>query len=62
MINLNLTIEECNIVLRSLGKQSFEEVAALVSKIKTQGDAQITEMEARAAANPDVVTDVLPTE
>lgn len=61
MINLNLTIDECNMILRSLGKQSFDEVAGLVSKIKAQGDAQIAEMEAQAAANPAVVTDV-PTE
>jgi hypothetical protein len=61
MINLNLTIDECNVILRSLGKQSFDEVAGLVGKIKAQGDAQIAEMEAAAAANPAVVTDV-PTE
>jgi hypothetical protein len=65
MINLNLTIDECNVILRSLGKGSFDEVAGLVSKIKAQGDAQIADMEkqaaAEAAANPAVVTDV-PTE
>lgn len=61
MINLNLTIDECNAILRSLGKGSFDEVAGLINKIKTQGEAQIAEMEKQAAANPDVVTDV-PTE
>jgi len=61
MINLNLTIDECNVILRSLGKQSFDEVAGLINKIKAQGDEQIADMEKQAAANPDVVTDV-PTE
>jgi hypothetical protein len=61
MINLNLTIDECNVILRSLGKGSFDEVAGLINKIKSQGDVQIAEMEKQAAANPEVVTDV-PTE
>jgi hypothetical protein len=62
MINLNLSIDECNVILRSLGKGSFEEVAGLINKIKSQGEAQIAEMEQKAmAADPNVITDV-PTE
>jgi hypothetical protein len=40
-INLTLTVNETNMILRSLGKHPFEEVAALIQKIKTQGEKQI---------------------
>jgi hypothetical protein len=40
MINLQLEINEVNMILAVLGKHPFEEVVALVSKIKTQGDPQ----------------------
>ena len=51
-IKLELTVDECNMILRVLGKHPFEEVVALVQNIKTQGDpqaAQLAEMEAQAA-------------
>ena len=41
MIKLDLEINEVNIILRALGKQSFEEVASVVLKIKQQGDPQV---------------------
>jgi len=44
MIKLELTIDEVNMVLRTLGKHPFEEVVALVGKIKTQGDPQVDEI------------------
>jgi hypothetical protein len=40
MIKLELSIEEVNTVLRVLGKHPFEEVVALIGKIKQQGDPQ----------------------
>jgi len=40
MIKLELSIEEVNTVLRVLGKHPFEEVVALIGKIKPQGDPQ----------------------
>jgi hypothetical protein len=40
MIKLELSIEEVNTVLRVLGKHPFEEVVALIGKIKSQGDPQ----------------------
>lgn len=44
MIKLELTIDEVNMVLRTLGKHPFEEVVALVGKIKSQGDPQVDEI------------------
>jgi len=51
MINLQLEINEVNMILAVLGKHPFEEVVALVSKIKTQGDPQAQAIaDAQAAA------------
>jgi hypothetical protein len=44
MIKLELTIEECNMILRVLGKHPFEEVVAVISKIKAQGEPQVEEI------------------
>ena len=50
MIKLELTIEEVNVILRTLAKHPFEEVAQLVGKIRMQGEPQVAEMQAAAAA------------
>lgn len=56
MINLELSIEEVNTVLRVLGKHPFEEVVALISKIKNQGDPQAQALaDAQAAQTPKEV-------
>ena len=39
-IRLDLTAGEVNYVLNALGQRPFGEVAALIGKIKGQGDAQ----------------------
>ena len=44
-IKLDLTVNEVNVILRSLGKHPFEEIAALIQKIKTQGEAQLAELQ-----------------
>jgi hypothetical protein len=44
MIKLELTVDECNMILRVLGKHPFEEVVALISKIKAQGEPQVEEI------------------
>jgi hypothetical protein len=49
MIKLELSIEECNMILRVLGKHPFEEVAAVITKIKQQGEPQVAALEAEAA-------------
>lgn len=44
MIKLELTIDEVNTILRTLGKHPFEEVVALIGKIKAQGEPQVAEL------------------
>jgi hypothetical protein len=44
MIKLELTVDECNLILRVLGKHPFEEVVTLISKIKQQGEPQVEEI------------------
>lgn len=43
-INLELTVAEVNVILRSLGKHPFDEIVSLISKIKAQGESQVKEM------------------
>jgi hypothetical protein len=51
MIKLELSIDDCNMILRVLGKHPFEEVVAVINKIKQQGEPQVQAMEAEAAKN-----------
>ena len=44
MIKLELTVEEANMILRTLGKHPFEDVVALINKIKSQGEPQVAAM------------------
>lgn len=48
LIKLELSVNEVNAILRSLGKHPFDEIAALIGKIKSQGDAQLTAQEQAA--------------
>ena len=41
MIKLELSIDECNMILRVLGKHPFEEVVSVINKIKAQGEPQV---------------------
>jgi|GEM_PF-2762816 len=55
-ISLDLTAGEVNYLLHALGQRPFSEVANLIGKIKTQGDAQFVppppaEASADAAVN-----------
>lgn len=50
MIKLELTIEETNMILRVLGQHPFAEVAALIGKIKSQGEPQVAAMQTAAPA------------
>ena len=56
MIKLELTVDECNTILRTLGKHPFEEVVALIGKIKQQGEPQVAALEAEAAKNAPAET------
>ena len=50
MIKLELEINEVNAILRVLGKHPFDEVVALIQKIKQQGDPQVV---AETPAQPE---------
>jgi len=45
-ITLNLTIAECNGVLAALGAMPYGQVAALIAKIKQQGEEAVAEQKA----------------
>jgi hypothetical protein len=51
IIKLELTVDECNTILRVLGKHPFEEVVTLIGKIKAQGEPQVAAMQ-QAAETP----------
>lgn len=51
-LNLELSVAEVNVILRSLGKHPFEEIAVLIQKIKAQGEAQLAELMATQAPAP----------
>ena len=52
-LNLSLSIAEINVILRSLGKHPFEEIAALIQKIKQQGEVQLAEMQQDQVERPE---------
>lgn len=41
MIKLELTVEEVNFTLAALSKQPFEQVAALIEKVRSQAIPQV---------------------
>jgi len=49
LLTLELSVSEINVILASLGKHPFDEIAALIQKIKQQGDSQLA-----ASENPTV--------
>jgi len=56
-IKLELEVNEVNLILRSLGKHPFDEIAALIGKVKTQGETQLAEQEKAAAEAAPVETE-----
>lgn len=52
-VNISLNVNEVNVILRSLSKHPFDEIAALITKIKTQGDAQLAELQVNQAQSND---------
>ena len=53
LLSIELTVAEVNVILRSLGKHPFEENAALIQKIKQQGEVQLAEMQQGQAEQPE---------
>lgn len=43
-LNVKLTVTEVNYILIVLGKQPFDEVYTLISKLKVQGDSQLKDL------------------
>ena len=52
-LNIELTVSEVNVILRSLGKHPFEEIAALIQKIKQQGEIQLAELQSQSEAQSE---------
>jgi len=53
MINLSFTVMETNMVLAALGQRPYAEVAELMQKIKTEGEAQLVAAQTPKAADQD---------
>jgi hypothetical protein len=53
-LNLELSVAEVNAILRSLGKHPFDEIAALIAKIKGQGETQLAELQGEEAPHEEV--------
>ena len=49
-VKLELTVDEVNTILASLGKHPFEAIFQLVGKIQQQGNAQLQAAQAEAPA------------
>ena len=54
-IKLELEIPEVNVILRTLGKHPFDEIAGLIEKIKQQGEPQ-AEAEIKAQQEAQAAT------
>ena len=50
IIKLELTVDEVNTILRSLGQHPFVQIADLIAKIKYQGDSQVAPAESTPEA------------
>lgn len=48
ILKFELTVAEVNIVLATLSKHPFEQVADLITKIQNQGNPQLAELEKAA--------------
>ena len=48
MIKLELTVDEVNIILTSLGRMPYESVYTLVEKIKNEGESQLEEIKTQS--------------
>jgi len=49
-VKLELTVEEVNAILASLGKHPFESIFQLIGKIQSQGNQQLAAAQAPAEA------------
>jgi len=49
-LNITLTVADVNAILASLGKHPFEDIFALITKIREQGEAQLAEKKSQEEA------------
>ena len=56
-ITLTLDVNRINVILRSLGKHPFDEIAELINLIKQQGEKQIVEYQRRMAEEAAAATE-----
>ncbi|UJB69597.1 hypothetical protein HRE53_25335 [Acaryochloris sp. 'Moss Beach'] len=55
-ISINLTLEEVNTILESLGRLPYTEVFQLIHKVKAQAEAQVQANEMRRQEHQPTVT------
>jgi len=53
MLKFELTLDEANTILGSLGKQPFDIVASLITKIQEQAQPQLPALEAKMKAEAE---------
>lgn len=52
VLNIELEVNEVNLILKALGKLPFDESAAVIAKVKTQGESQLKVQSVAEAAVP----------
>ena len=53
-INLELSLEDVNKILASLGKHPFDEIVELIGRIRIQGEEQLKALQEAEAATEEV--------
>jgi len=53
MLKFELTIEEANVILGALGKQPFDTVATIITKLQQQAQPQLPALEAKMKAEAE---------
>jgi len=56
-ITVELTLSEINMILATLGKHPFDDVVALIAKIRSQGEIQIKALQDANSSDTETVTD-----
>ena len=55
MLNFELTLDEANLILNSLAKAPYEQVAGLIGKLQQQAEPQLQATEKVAEVAEDIV-------
>lgn len=57
MFQFELTLDEANLVLASLGKQQYDSVASLIQKLRGQAQPQLERVQAEIEAQQKVAAE-----